>query len=416
MGHFAAVFVVLLLTSYVEARTITWKEAVELAEKNNADLQSALATYNSVKALELGSASGFLPHVSGSLRGSESSASGTSTAFSYSAGLSLSQNLFSGLSDYYSFQLKKVNSEQALNDLNTVKAKISQELKQTFAETYYSQENQKLSENILKRRKENVLSVKLQYDVGRENKGSLLLSQANVESAELDLLHAKNDAEVAAENFRRYLALPDTEEITIDANIEREALPPEPPDFKKLADSNLDVMKQRNDELVARYNSNISRAKFIPSLDFNANYGYSDTKFYPQTENDNWSLGLTLTVPLFDGFRDLSAHNSDVYKQQATDVKAGNVYQLAIRDLKKAYYDYVEALQSEKVAGSFSQASQMRAEIGRSKYKNGLLSFEDWDQIENDQIQKQKDFIVGEKNRIIKQSLWEKAQGTGVFK
>jgi outer membrane protein TolC len=416
MRHFATVLVVLLLTSFAGARTITWTEAVALAEKNNSDLQSALATYNSVKALELGSASGFLPHISGTLRGSETGASGTSTAFSYSAGLNLSQNLFAGLSDYYSYQLKKVNSEQALNDLTVVKAKISQELKQTYAETYYSQENLKLSENILKRRKENVLSVKLQYEVGRENKGSLLLSQANVESAELDLLHAKNDAEVSTENFRKYLGLPSEEEIIIAENIPREELPAEVPDFKKLSESNLDVLKQRNDELVAQYNSGISRAKFIPSLDFTASYGYSDTKFFPQMESDNWSLGLALTVPLFDGFRDLSSHNSDVYKQQAVEVKKDSVFQQALRDLKKAYYDYAESLQNEKVAASFNQASLMRAEIGRSKYKNGLLSFENWDLIESDLIQKQKDFIVGEKNRIIKQSLWEKARGTGVFK
>jgi hypothetical protein len=45
-----------------------------------------------------------------------------------------------------------------------------------------------------------------------------------------------------------------------------------------------------------------------------------------------------------------------------------------------------------------------------------LVSFEDWDLIESDLIQKQKEILLSERNRILKQSQWERAQGIGVFK
>ena len=396
------------------ARTLTWNESIELAEKNNSELQAAVATYNSVKVIELGDINTFLPHLSGKLHGSEVGAPSTATTFEYTADLSLTQNLFAGFGDYYTYKLKKVASDQALIDLNLVKARISQELKQTYSESYYAQQNIKLSENILKRRQENLQSVQLQYDAGRENKGSLLLSKANVDSAELDLVHAKNDSLVSFDNFRRYLGLPIDEEIVLSTNIERASVVSELPEFQKLAENNLSVLRAKADEQSAQYTADVSRAKFIPSLDFTADYGYADKKFFP--EKDSWSLGLTLTIPLFDGFRDIATHQADLYKASSSTGSLTNIILIALRDLKKTYYDYTESLQNEKVTASFSQAAALRSEIARSKYKAGLISFEDWDLIESDLIQKQKDFLVGERNRITKQSLWEKAQGIGVFK
>ena len=363
---------------------------------------------------ELGDINTFLPHLSGKLHGSEVGAPSTATTFEYTADLSLTQNLFAGFGDYYTYKLKKVASDQALIDLNLVKARISQELKQTYSESYYAQQNIKLSENILKRRQENLQSVQLQYDAGRENKGSLLLSKANVDSAELDLVHAKNDSLVSFDNFRRYLGLPIDEEIVLSTNIERASVVSELPEFQKLAENNLSVLRAKADEQSAQYTADVSRAKFIPSLDFTADYGYADKKFFP--ENDSWSLGLTLTIPLFDGFRDIATHQADLYKASSSTGSLTNIILIALRDLKKTYYDYTESLQNEKVTASFSQAAALRSEIARSKYKAGLISFEDWDLIESDLIQKQKDFLVGERNRITKQSLWEKAQGIGVFK
>ena len=58
----------------------------------------------------------------------------------------------------------------------------------------------------------------------------------------------------------------------------------------------------------------------------------------------------------------------------------------------------------------------MRAEVARNKYKNGFITFEEWDIVETDLITRQKEVINSQKNRIIRQSIWEQAQSIGVFK
>ena len=83
--------------------------------------------------------------------------------------------------------------------------------------------------------------------------------------------------------------------------------------------------------------------------------------------------------------------------------------------IKQAYFDYIESVQKEKIDESFRRAAILRAEVARNKYKNGLLSFEAWDLVETDLISKQKEILSSERNRILKQSQWEQAQGVGVF-
>ncbi|MEQ1666715.1 MAG: TolC family protein, partial [Bdellovibrionales bacterium] len=137
-------------------------------------------------------------------------------------------------------------------------------------------------------------------------------------------------------------------------------------------------------------------------------------QFFPQ--NNQWSLGLTLSIPLFNGLRDYATYHSNAAKLQTSQFQQQNIRLTLKRDLKRTYYDYIEALHQEIISNGFNKAAQIRADISRNKYKNGLLSFEEWDRIENELILKQKEILSSEKNRIIKQALWEKALATGVFK
>ncbi len=396
------------------ARVIEWPEAIELTQKNNFDLIAAENQYKSVLELERSGASPFLPRISANARGTHSGSQTTDTSSrNYSADLSLTQNLFSGFEDNSNWEIKKINSAQALIELNNVKARVSQELKQIYAETFFAQVNYTLAVSIFKRREENLRSVQLQYEVGREDKGSFLLSKSNTELAKLDILRAEHDSEISQENFKRYLGLISDELIVLKDNIQIEAAKAEP-NFKEIVKNHDQILKAQNDESIAKYNISISKAQFVPSLDLSASYGYSGTTFFP--EQNTWSAGLSLTVPLFNGLKDYSSYQSNSYKLKSSSAVLENLKMSLLKDLKLAYFSYVEAVQEESVNQTLNEATLLRGEIARRKYKNGLLSFENWDIIETDLIQNQKKSLISQRNHIIRQSLWERAQVVGVFK
>jgi outer membrane protein len=84
-------------------------------------------------------------------------------------------------------------------------------------------------------------------------------------------------------------------------------------------------------------------------------------------------------------------------------------------NLKQTYASYAESAEKLKVDQAFLDAAFTRAEIARSKYNNGLMSFEDWDRLESDLIQRQKNFLQSQRDRVVAEAAWEQAQGKGVI-
>jgi outer membrane protein TolC len=79
--------------------------------------------------------------------------------------------------------------------------------------------------------------------------------------------------------------------------------------------------------------------------------------------------------------------------------------------LAQAHAGFIAAVAKLAVDEEFAAAAQLRAEIARSKYNNGLLSFENWDIIENDLIARQRALLASRRDRVIAEAAWQQAIG-----
>lgn len=392
---------------------LSWKEIVELAQKNSLELQSSILTYESTKALEISARSGFFPKLSASATNSQSGGEALNFSNAYSTQLNISQNIFAGFSDLNQFRQSKSNSEQSLANLNLIKAKLSSQLKQALATYFYSLESKKLASDIVKRRDDNLKNVDLRFQSGRENKGSVLLSKSYLDEAKYDLQKANHDAEVSGEDLKRLLGLSSEEVIALTDAIPNLSIGKEIPNFQKLSQQTPDVIALSAQEQSADYEVEMAKSSFVPSLDVSGNYGYTDSKFFPQ--KDRWTVGLTLSVPLFDGGRDYSSLKSASYRYQAYGRQRSDLLQKNVIVLKSAYFEFLASIEKEKLDESFKEAVLIRAQIARSKYNNGLTTFDEWDRVESDLISRQRASLNSRRDRILKEALWEQAQGIGVF-
>ena len=60
-------------------------------------------------------------------------------------------------------------------------------------------------------------------------------------------------------------------------------------------------------------------------------------------------------------------------------------------------------------------AADIRAEISRQQYDDGLLSFENWDLIENDLINKRKGLLDSQRAALLAETAWWRATGYEAF-
>ncbi len=414
-----------------EIPTLSWKESVQRAAEQNGELRSAMAAREATHNQEGVARSGFLPSLTASMGITESSGGGGGTVVgagssgggaslvvtgssngstTYSATLSGSQNLFNGLQDYGKVKQAKANTRAQDANVAAVKAKVSNDLKSSFEGVVYANESVKLTEEIIHRRADNLRLVELSFESGRENKGSELLSRANLEQAKYDDLQAHNARGVAKAQLARVLGFDNPEDFEI-----RDSVPIQEPvpvtDFKELALSTPDHLQAKAQEESANDAITVARSGFFPALNLTGTAGKQGTQFFPQT--DRWSAGLTLSLPFFSGGRDFYGTRGATETWIASSNTLYNTDRQVLAKLKLAYSAYVEAVAKLKVDRGFRDATMLRAEIARSKYNNGLLSFEDWDIIENDLITRQKTYLISQRDRVTAEAAWEQAQGKG---
>lgn len=409
-------------SAWAEPPTVLiWETCVPEAAANNPDLRSARANLDAAGYTAQGAYSGYLPQLSagtgytdtsGSATRSGTTGSTTTSDTTYNASVSLSQNLFAGFQDRAKVRQGAANREVAEASLAVAKAKLSQDLKTAFAGLKYAQDNVILTENIAHRREENLRLVELRFESGNENKGSYLLTKAALAQARYEHLQAQQELVSAQAQLARVLGRSETGELEVRGDIPLSA-PGTAPDFRELARQVPDYRQVAAQQKSAAAGVTLARSGLYPSLNLSGSVGRVGNDWFPG--GTQRTVGLNLNVPLYSGGKDYYATKSAA---SSLEVAASNTdsteHQLLVK-LRQGYASYIESVEKLKVDQAFLDAASTRAEIARSKYNNGLMTFEDWDIIENDLIQRQKTFLQSQRDRAVNEAAWEQVQGKGVI-
>jgi outer membrane protein TolC len=290
--------------------------------------------------------------------------------------------------------------------------RISYDLKNAFAQMLYSQENTKLQDQIIKRRKENAGLVTLRFEAGMENKGNELLSNAFLAQAKYDKRQAERSIEVTRQQLSKVIGREDDSNVKIAGKIPI-------PDPSGIGDP-FDIVKENPQYRVALAKERASQAavtlaksNFSPTFGLNASAAKQGNSWSMANNTTTW--GFSVGVPIFNGANNIFTFKSSQADLAAAKANRQNIENDLMAKLKQYYADYVNAYEKLKVDKEFLEAATVRADIARNRYRNGLLTFDNWDIIENDLITKQQTYIASERNLYTAEAAWEQAAGRGVF-
>jgi outer membrane protein len=407
---------VLTLSAWAGPSTVlSWEACVQEAAANNPDLRAARASLETAGFNAKGAYSGYLPQLSAGAAYTDTSGSTAATTTSdttYSTSVSLSQNLFAGFQDRAKVAQGAANRDVATASLAAAKAKLSQDLKSVFVGLKYAQDNVTLTEDIMQRQQENLRLVELRFESGNENKGSYLLTKAALAQARYDNLQAQQDRVSAQAQLDRVLGRGETEGLEVRGDIPLTE-PGKAPDFRQLAREVPDYQQAAAQQKSAAAGVTLARSGLYPSLNLSGSVGRVGDNWTP--DESRRSVGLNLNIPLYSGGKDYYATKSAVSSLEAAASNTDSAEHQLLVKLKQAYASYVESAEKLKVDQAFLDAAMTRAEIARSQYNNGLISFSDWNLIENDLIQRQKSYVLSRRDRVVAEAAWEQALGKGVI-
>lgn|GEM_PF-491527 len=344
------------------------------------------------------------PLISGGVNNSNTQTQQTNTGESrptavnrYSVGLSTNQNLFSGFRDKSGIEKTEALLQAAKQTLNDSRLKICFELKSAYSQTLYAKELYQLSLKIKERRIKNRDLVKLRYEVGREHKGSFLLSESFVKQSEYEVSFAERLFQTNWKEIERIIATP--VEVSLDVPLISEPIAEikiSEKEKSSLLDAHPSIMAEQSKVRAAQANIGIAEAGFYPDLNLSATVTRQDDVWLPKPRN--YSFGINLTYPLFNGGRDyynVKIAKSEYEKSIHTRDSKKNLLTFS---LEQSYLNFINASEQLLVLTEFYKASDTRATIARAQYSNGLISFENWDIIENDLINREKNLLVGKRD------------------
>ena len=395
---------------------VTWDDCVGELIRNNPQLQASGAAVEKARADVMGNYGPFLPQISadGSLGKSNTELdTGYQDSTSYRASLSAYQSLFAGFGDVATLRRSQAMLTLAEINLQTTKAALSATLRQSFARLLFAQDFVLLSEVIAARRKENVNLVEMRFEAGRENKGSFLRNKAFYRQALFDMTQSHRGLKTAQQQMAATLGRHEITILTVTGNWDSAVLP-EAPDFNALARQTPDYRSATTQVRAAKEGVRIAKRDFYPTWSVNGSIGRSDDdSLIPK--NDQWSVSTVISYPLFTGGRHWYGVRGARDDQRKAENTLNDTENQMVATLEDRFVAWQDAAERIDVQNEFLNAAEVRAEIARAQYQNGLLSFEDWDLIENDLIDKQKAMLTSQRDAVVARAAWEKTLGTGVI-
>jgi outer membrane protein TolC len=388
---------------------LSWEECLSRAKANSPELVAARAA---VRELEYGVASasaGFLPQVDASAsftkRGTENDA-GWTESDSTGAGVGLTQDLFSGGNNLARRRRAQAQLEVGREQYRETLAAVELRLRQAFIETVYAQELIRLTEQIAERRANNVRLIQLRFDGGRENAGSLARSKAQLAQAEYEVREARRALRYARRTLAAAMGSMDSDfGVTGDLAAQ---VPGGEPGLE-------DLMRQTPAYLIAetqieasRQGVRIERSDRFPSVTFNAGAGLSGDR---DLEFGSWNVGLRASVDLFTGNRNRSNVAAAKERLVQTEMDFLDTANTLLANLQQRWNSYVDAVENVETQRQSLEAEMLRAEISTAKYKQGLLSFEDWDIIESNVINQGKTHLQRRRVAELEQARWKNVLG-----
>ncbi|MBI2890623.1 MAG: TolC family protein [Nitrospirae bacterium] len=406
----------LLITLAADATaTLTWEDCLRETAANNPELAAARERLDSLRDRELAARSPFLPQLSAdaglSRRNASSAGAGSGTTNDLSLGLSARQNLFAGWEDRAALERSRVEYALAEAERDDTSSRLRLELATAFARLRYAQDALRLAESVLLRRRENVRLVELRFEAGRENKGSLLRSRAAESQARLDVSQGARDLHVRQRELARILARGEAAPLIVSGDPPPLAEIAEP-DVRAIADQVPSTRRARASLQAAGTALESARSQLYPNLDAFGSVSRGGDPWPP--DSNRWSAGLSVSYPFFPGGRTAYDIGSARAEQRRAEALVRDARERAAVDIEEALAGRRNAVERSEVQREFLEAARLRAEIARSQYTSGLLSFQDWDLIENDLISSEKGWLVARTDVRLAEAAWLKALGKGI--
>ena len=338
--------------------------------------------------------------------------------------LNASWTVWDGKSNTNTIKIQKLNKKMAELDTEISKNSITEQITQLYIQILYSTEAKKVNESILETAKKQVERGKEMTQNGLLSETELKQLEAQWSSAQYDVVNAQTQIDDYNLQLKQLLELdPNTDFQIADLEIaDEQALQLVPSSNEVYRQALLlrpEIQSKQTAIEAAKLSVDVAKAGYQPSLSLNASISDSHYSTGAQVasqlkENLNGSIGLTLSVPIFDNRKNKSA----VERAKLDQVTKA----LELTEEQKNLYNTIESynLQArnnqEKFKASITKTESMESsyKLLNEQFENGLKNVVELLTGKDDLLQAQQEKLQSKYTTLLNIQLLKFYQGNSM--
>jgi len=386
---------------------LTWGDCLSEAKINHPDLISAEEKVNQEKEAKIITGSVFYPQVDGSLDWSQTKT--TTKRDSYSFGVTGTQLIYNGSKTLNDLKAAAENIKAAQHNYRFTSSEVRLRLRSAFINLLKAQELLGITEEIAKIRRDNLILITLRYEAGIEHKGALLTAEANLAQAEFEVTQSKRDLEVNQRELVKELGRSEFSSVRVEGEFKISDTAQEKPNFEALGKNNPSLEKLNAETAAASFGIKSKEADFFPKILASAGADRTGDHWAPR--DDQWDIGLGLSIPIFEGgLRKAEIKKAkSLFNQAQADERSKKAGVLLA--LEQAWASFQDDIDMVDVQKKFLNAAIERAKIAEGQYSLGLIQFDSWTIIEDSLVKAKKAFLDAQANALLAEANWIEAKG-----
>lgn len=440
--------VLVLITSIsVTAQTKKWtlQECVSHAIENNISIKQSTLNTDLAEEDILSAKGNFLPSLNGSASqgfnfGSFIDNSGSRVSRDsrgYSFGLNGVITLFNGFRNTTVYDQAKLGLESSKLQLDILKDDISLNVVNSYLNVLFNKESLKIANDQIKVSQKQVDELQELVNAGVRARADLFDVQAKLASDQERVVTAQNSIDLSLLSLAQLLQIShrrfDVQDVNIDVSSVALLYNDTDEIYNNAVVDRPEIRKAQLDIEDSELGIKIAKSGFFPTLSASAgvgtNYQHSQGQedvrpiidpnnpnnviFVPNgfgkqiEDNLGYNLGLSLRIPIFNGFQNKVAVNRAIINNKRVSFRKEQAEQDLRSKIERAYADAKATLNQYEASKTSVKAQEESFKNAQNSYDLGAMTSFEFDQVRNRLVNAQSALINAKYNFLFKSKLLE---------
>lgn len=377
-------FALLLFSGQVFAHhpsegSLTLEQLIKEAEAQNLDIKEAESQFKASEAAAKSQYGRLMPQLSvegGPLTTKFDEGKNSGTTVYGKAGW----NLYRGGRDFSELDKAKIKSDLDRKKYEAIRSRVNREVSRVYYELLFLLESSDLKKKGIEMNQEQTKLAKLKKNSGFTSSADVIEFELRDATLNSDL---KMFSQAIAEKSRELLVLLGRNDSSIP-NLVKGHLNRETSNslskenvLSRLKDSNIEIAEAQAELKISEKDAAIAKSGFLPSLDLEAKYGKIANEEKVFAGNDNYSVMLKVSVPLFSGFETMNQTKSARAAVAARDAAASRKNLSVVAEAENLFAQLTTLTDRLNLEEKNLSKSEEYYKITLSEYRRGVKNSPD---------------------------------------